>query len=107
MKADVKALIGKILNTPVVVETGTNTSGSYRKWSNGTMEQWGIEASASTSTHTVTLPVPFVSNIYIVLGTNTSGTQSNFMTSNTNASYFYVYPVSSVRLFWIAIGKWK
>lgn len=107
MKAELKELLAKILNTPLVVEQDSNARGSYRKWSNGTMEQWGAEASASTSNHTVNLPVPFVSNDYIVLGTNTSGTQSTFMTSNTNASYFYVYPVSSTRLFWIAIGRWK
>lgn len=86
-----------------VVEQGAG----YRKWDSGVMEQWGAEASASSANHQVTLPVPFVSNNYIVLGTNTSGTQSNFMTSNTSASYFYVYPVSSTRLFWIAIGRWK
>lgn len=86
-----------------VVEQGAG----YRKWDSGVMEQWGVEASASSANHQVTLPVPFVSNDYIVLGTNTSGTQSNFMTSNTNASYFYVYPSASTRLFWTAIGKWK
>lgn len=91
----------------VVIEQGSNSYGSYRKWDSGTMEQWGAESSASTSNHTVTLPVPFASNNYIVLGTNTSGTQTTFMMSNTNASYFYVYPSSSTRLFWTAIGKWK
>lgn len=41
MKVDVKELIGKILNTPVVVETGTSGIWNYRKWSNGTAECWG------------------------------------------------------------------
>lgn len=91
----------------VIVETGSNANGTYRKWSDGTLEQWGEETTASTTNHTVTLPVPFVSNKYVVLGTNTSGTQTTFMVSNTNASYFYVYPSSSTRLFWIAMGRWK
>lgn len=91
----------------VVIEQGSNSYGSYRKWESGTMEQWGLEASASASNHTVTFPIPFVSTTYIVLGTNTSGTQSSFMTSNTNASYFYVYPSASTKLYWFAIGKWK
>lgn len=91
----------------VVIEQGSNSYGSYRKWESGTMEQWGMETSASTSNHTVTFPVSFVSNNYVIVAANTSGTQTTFMVSNTNASYFYAYPSSSTRLFWIAIGKWK
>lgn len=107
MKADLKALLAKITNTPIVVKQGTNTSGSYRKWSNGTMEQWGLEASASASAHNVSFPEAFISTDYTVVCSNTSGVQANFMPSNTNVAYFTVYPTASVRLFWIAIGKWK
>ena len=107
MKADLKALLAKITNTPIVVEQGTNTSGSYRKWSNGTMEQWGLEASASASAHNVPFPKAFISTAYTVVCSNTSGIQANFMPSSTNVAYFTVYPTASVQLFWIAIGKWK
>lgn len=86
-----------------VVEQGTN----YRKWNSGVMEQWGIEASASASAHAVYFPKAFISTDYIVVCSNTSGTQANFMPSSTNVAYFYVYPTASVRLYWIAIGKWK
>ena len=107
MKAELKELLAKILNTPLVVEQDSNARGSYRKWSNGTMEQWGLEASASASNHAVSLPIAFISTNYVVLGTNTSGTQANFMTSSASASSFYVYPAASTRLYWIAIGRWK
>ena len=91
----------------VVVEQGTNANGSYRKWNSGTMEQWGLEASASASAHNVSFPEAFISTAYIVVCSNTSGVQANFMPSSTNVAYFTVYPTASVQLFWIAIGKWK
>lgn len=53
MKVDVKELIGKILNTPVVVETGTSGIWNYRKWSNGTAECWGVHAEMLTYYATV------------------------------------------------------
>ena len=49
MKADVKELIGKILNTPVVVETGTSGIWTYRKWSDGTTEAWGYVEGTTNS----------------------------------------------------------
>lgn len=49
MKADVKELIGKILNTPVVVETGTSGIWTYRKWSDGTAECWGTWSGSLTN----------------------------------------------------------
>ena len=83
----------KILpNTDYVVETGSNANGNYRKWNSGVMEQWGQEASATASNHAITLPVPFATNTpYLVVGTNNSGTQSNFMTLNSGSSSFMVY----------------
>ena len=91
-----------------VVEIGSNANGNYRKWNSGVMEQWGAEASASASNHSVTFPVSFASNTeYIVIGTNTSGVQGNFMTSNSSPSSFMVYVTASTRLFWFAIGRWK
>lgn len=91
-----------------VVEQATNSNGTYRKWNSGVLEQWGTEASASASNHSVSLPTPFAANTeYLILGTNTSGTQSNFMTSNSSASSFMVYVTASTRLFWHAIGRWK
>lgn len=86
-----------------VVEQDTN----YTKWNSGKLEQWGLEASASNANHTVNFPVSFASTAYVIIGTNTSGTQANFMTSSTSVSSFTVYPSASTKLYWMAIGKWK
>ena len=44
MKLDLKELIAKLTNTPMVIEegsTGSNPAWSYRKWSTGVAECWG------------------------------------------------------------------
>ena len=38
MKLDVKALIAKLVNTPMIVEEGTDGQWTYKKWSDGTYE---------------------------------------------------------------------
>lgn len=38
MKLDVKALIAKLVNTPMIVEEGTDGVWTYKKWSNGEYE---------------------------------------------------------------------
>lgn len=56
MKLELKELLAKIINTPLVIEEGSSTLGNfhwiYRKWSNGTAECWGcgptITANCST-----------------------------------------------------------
>ena len=45
---DVKKLLTKILSTPLVVEQGTSGIWTYRKWSNGTAEIWGIKEQSIT-----------------------------------------------------------
>lgn len=40
MKLDLKELIAKLTNTPMIVEEGQNNSWTYRKWSNGKYEAW-------------------------------------------------------------------
>lgn len=39
---DIKKLLAKILNAPFVIEEGTSGIWTYRKWSDGTAECWGI-----------------------------------------------------------------
>ena len=40
MKLDVKELIKKLTNTPMVVAEGTSGNWFYRKWSDGKIEAW-------------------------------------------------------------------
>lgn len=49
MKADLKALLAKLTNTPIIVEQGTDGIWTYRKWSNGTAECWGTKGYTATS----------------------------------------------------------
>lgn len=48
MKLDLKELIAKLTNTPMIVEQGTSDIWTYRKWSNGTAECWGTWAGTLT-----------------------------------------------------------
>ena len=42
MKLDLKELISKLTNTPIIIEQGTSGIWTYRKWSDGTAECWGV-----------------------------------------------------------------
>ena len=57
-----------------IIESGSNPNGNYRKWSDGTIEQWGIIAITTGANTTVTLPTPFPDTNYGV----------NFMIERTN-----------------------
>lgn len=83
MKADVKELIGKILNTPVVVETGTSGNWYYRKWSDGTAECWGryvFNVTATEMSFAVSFPFTFADTNAVV---NITARDIGFGSSNT------------------------
>ena len=42
LPVSLKKLLIKMLSTPMILETGTSGIWTYRKWSNGTAECWGI-----------------------------------------------------------------
>ena len=92
---------------PIANNYGSTENGQYLKMPDGTLIQWGQESNASSSNHSLSFPVAFVSGDYTVVGTNTSGTQSNFMISTSSSSSCMVYISGTVRLLWIAIGRWK
>lgn len=49
-KAIIKTLLAKVLNTPLVIEEGTDGIWTYRKWSDGTAECWGSDTTTGTFT---------------------------------------------------------
>lgn len=49
---DLKALISKLVNTPLVIEQGTSGNWTYRKWSDGTAECWADVNSGSAPSNT-------------------------------------------------------
>ena len=127
MKLDVKELIGKILNTPVVVKTGTSGIWTYRKWSDGTAECWGTwsgnltnYATVTTSMYAYCASVNFPSGLFTSAPVPTysafcnggfalTGTQTNSLTK-TASSYYLVSSASGTfpcKFHIYAIGKWK
>lgn len=47
--ASIKEVLARILNTPLVIESGTSGIWTYRKWSNGIAECWGTVSWTITS----------------------------------------------------------
>lgn len=45
---DLKKLLSKILNAPFIVEQGTSGMWTYRKWSDGIAECWGVKTQQVT-----------------------------------------------------------
>ena len=52
MKLDLKELISKLVNTPMVIEEGTSGIWTYRKWNSGVVECWGISTKTAAITTT-------------------------------------------------------
>ena len=68
-----------------VIESGSNANGRYRKWSDGTIEQWGT----GTVGNTITLPKAFPNTNYMVLvSPQNYGLGQSFGTRNRTASNF-------------------
>lgn len=130
MKLDVKELIAKLTNTPMVVEQGTAGIWTYRKWSNGTAECWGQQTThpkltvaysalyiAASGPVAWTFPSglfvsPPVVNSSIDLKGGVGGTTESNITASSVQTYMYnatAYDASSrdtiVSL--SAKGKWK
>lgn len=120
-----KKLIYKILNLPLVVEEGSSSDWTYRKWSNGTSECWlnYTEPTAQTFSPTgnvfyrMITGLNFPSGLFIsqptVIATVDSGSISSCMTANVTYQTCSVAVMSStnnaravnVKLY--AKGRWK
>lgn len=109
---------------PFVIEEGSVGVTFYRKWSDGTLEQWGIAnipSSAGNSSTTVNLATPYKDTNYAVVltgGTNATGvvilaennhstgnrarTTSSFSASAYKSGFAYAIGFS-----FYVIGKWK
>ena len=119
-----KKLLYKLLQMPFVIEEGVVGVANYRKWSDGTLEQWGIiqiPASAGNASTSVSLASPFVNTDYIVQitgGYNATGVvilaENNFSNGNRErtASSFKVSAYKNGFAYYVGfsfyvIGKWK
>ena len=78
----------KINSMKYVIESGSNSNGWYRKWSDGFIEQWNVLTS-NQKNQTINLPISFSNTTYYV----------NFIQYRPNASsvgwdYHYVVRTS-------------
>lgn len=104
------------------IVNGSNSNGSYTKFSDGTLIQWGWSPDgygAGSRLVTVTLPVAFVNDGYAVSATNAPlGDAENYRgmintVISVTASSFTVRQQSVGtytevhHFYWIAIGRWK
>lgn len=129
MKADIKALIAKITNTPLIVEQGTDGIWIYRKWSNGIAECWGTvdqRINGWTAWYSWYYSTPYNVKYDFPAGLFTSPPSlectkvygaagsliSEFAVSSTKTPAFYLIrpdagATGTYGLSFYAIGKWK
>ena len=121
---DIKKMLTKITKTPLVIESASVGEVTYRKWSDGTLEQWGVghfSAVSGNATMVVTLPVAFTNNSYsVALGRgrnmnnyvtqlslcdaagNTGRSKNSFTITAYKSGFNYTLDFD-----FYAIGKWK
>lgn len=120
---DMKKALTKIMEAPIVVETGTTSNSRYRKWSDGTMELWmnyvgNVTFTGDRATHAFTLPVTFTSTPYMYATVN--GDTDVYWSSVISCRYLSETSVSvvverktstsgsyKIGISFYAIGKWK
>ena len=104
-------------NLPHVIECGSNEYGSYRKWSNGDIEQYGSsDGTRGDSKLTINFPTAFISTQYCVnftpLGApSETGTRYNRYISSKAVDHVvfcdHMFGLGVTSCDWYAIGKWK
>lgn len=109
-----------------LVEKGSNTYGTYEKYSDGRLIQYGtVEAAASVGYATVTFPIAFKNTSYDILanhkytggsGYGGSGQLRNIVSpqpSTTTTAYIYSYLPDGTyfnyprKIYYRAYGNWK
>ncbi len=110
-----------------IVESGSNANGSFVKYRNGVMEQWGtVTGTHSSSTNntfgssagtlyyfytTITFPQAFQDTTYNIIGTGTNNSEvaelfSLVTTTNVRVLSMAAASGSTANVKWRAIGKW-
>ena len=108
------------LNKNCIIESGNNDRGDYRKWADGTLEQWGSSNNDSgNDSKTVNMPISFADKNYNIQIQNLYVSSSYPVTLNSvlksSESVFVVairqaYSndlIGPVYFDWRAIGRWK
>lgn len=121
----IKKTLAKILNTPMIVEQGTSGIWTYRKWSDGTAECWGLTSYTSHamtqqsgngyySQETYNLPSGLFTSINNATGSKTGSgglVTISFYTATTGYLGYYCICTSSLTvtfgIFFNVKGRWK
>jgi len=91
---------------PIVVGRDSNANGSYKIWSNGDIEQWGVDLTPDYAGKTLTLPIAFalevseisfqqldssVTHQYPIVATALTTTTVSYKSVNSNTATDKVY----------------
>ena len=106
-----------------IVSSGSNSNGSYIQFADGTMEEWAVKASITTSVAdgavyvnsvTVTFPIAFVGSLPIIITGSLQNANMTWggMTQGLTLATTNIYVVGPANScsgypFYIAVGKWK
>ena len=110
--------------THYIVEQGSNSNGNYRKWSDGTLEMWGINHFDNISINNkwgtlynsimqfINLPVISTSDLKGIAGTFTSnsGAWASYGNSNERLAFWIIAPALVTvtgYIRWHCFGTWK
>ena len=94
--------------TSTIKQVTNNSDNGYCKMPDGTLIQWGIEASASDATTDIIMSESFNGTNYIVVGVDYGGYSgyATFAQMLTNKFRIYRHGGTSQQQ-WLAIGRWK
>lgn len=116
------------LNSTSVIELGKNNNGYYKKYSNGTLEMWGVDSRTSLSIPSqnvingiyytnqigVNLPITSLTECSIQVNVLSNSIQWVMLgtgySNKTSFAYRIAQPTGSnptVKVCWFAIGTWK
>lgn len=105
-----------IYGPDVVVESGHNANGHYRKWKSGLIEQWGSVSVANETVKTISLPTAFIEdedtyNVIIQACGNTSTSNNQYwnsqeVTDKTGTNFTFKFAQGQATSFdWQAKGN--
>jgi hypothetical protein len=109
-----------------IVEVGQNSNGTYIKFGDGTMEEWGESSTVTTNqgpqagwyyslSSTVTFPLPFTSvpKIFCTANRKTNANYNSVYMRDAPTISTFAFEICSpgntqtVSTFWHAMGRWK
>ena len=94
-----------------IIESGSNTNGSYIKHGDGTMEQWNGEFGSfyTTGNNYLTFPTPFINDKYGISGSVLPYAGHTWLEvwRNDASSFIFLNNIAGNALSWHAIGRWE